>query len=126
MDIGTFILLHFATIPLIHEFDHIACKQGSMPRFSQVVALSNFRRQRWAISFGILWLLLLALTISSSEAHPVNLRVFALAFLVQAACWGHAIYRARRKAKNEEASCNAPPSNSNPPASQETHAKLLS
>ena len=116
MDTGTFVLLHFATIPLIHEFDHITRKQGAMPRFTQVVALSNFRRQRWAISFVILWLLLLALALTSSRQHPVNLRVFASVFLVQAACWGHAIYRAKRAAKNEEPSCNAPPSKSPPPA----------
>ena len=116
MDIGTFVLLHFATIPLIHEFDHIARKQGAMPRFTQVVALSNFRRQRWAIGFATLWLLLLALALSSSEQHPVNLRVFVSVFLLQAACWGHAIYRVKRAAKNEEASCNARSSRSNPPA----------
>lgn len=116
MDIGTLILLHFAAIPFIYEFDLIARMQGAMPRFFQVIALSNFRRQRWAIGFSALWLLLLALALSASAQHPANLRVFASVFLVQAACWGHAIYRAKRAAKDKETSCKEPPSNTLPPA----------
>jgi len=102
MDIGTIIILNLSTIPFISEFEWIARSKGARPSLSQVLTLSNFRRQRWAIGFAVLWAIFLALALSSSKPHPVNLEVLALVLIFQGACWGLALYRTGRYVKENK------------------------
>lgn len=95
MDIGILILLNLSTIPFLSEFDYIACVRKARPRIGQVLALANFRQQRWAIGFAVLWALFAALALSSSKPHPANMSVLGLVLLCQVACWGYAAFRAK-------------------------------
>jgi|GEM_PF-1970982 len=99
MDIGLLVLLNISTVPFVSEFEHITCEHKQKAKLVAVLALRNFRKQRWAWGFGVLWMLFLALALApsaSGKTFPVTPGALASVVLLQISVWGYAAYRAKR------------------------------
>lgn len=98
MPVAIFILLNFAVIPFINEFETIVSMQKRYPTIWEVLCLRQTRTQRWMIGFIVMLVLLFGIAALAGSSHIGALGV-SVALTFQAAVWAYAVFRAKRTVK---------------------------
>jgi hypothetical protein len=99
MNVGFLIVLLFASIPFLFEFEMLGANPMTKLSFAEVLRLRNFRGQRWAWGFGILLImitLLAAAPSASGKSYSVGIGMLLVVALSQLCIWVLVYVRVRR------------------------------
>lgn len=111
MNVGLLIVLFFASVPFLFEFETLGSDPRGTLSLSAVLRLRHFRSQRWAWGFAILFTVLVFLAAAptaSGKSYTAGNRVLFVVALSQIGLWVFAYIRVRRartalKAREQDA-----------------------